>query len=84
MLVTYLLAFRSCITSNVGSSPAPPVEPPKEGKFETLRSAPSKSRLQTFRFAPEHKDLTCPVCEEGLDKRGLLVKVLQKEERKIL
>ncbi len=74
LVAAYLLAFRTCALSNLVTPPSAP-DAPKDGKFSTLRSGSAKSRLQTFRFAPEHRDLKCPVCEEGLDKRGLLVKV---------
>lgn len=75
LLEAYLLAFRKCIGEHGEvAAPAAPEEP-SEGKFSTMRAGTGRARLQTFRFGAEHKDLKCPVCEEGLDRRGLLVKV---------
>jgi hypothetical protein len=91
LLLTYLIAFRSCLGLEKSSSSsasatasasniAPVAESAKEGKFATLRSAgPVKSGIETLRVGPEHEGQSCPVCEEPLDRMGLLVKVMPEK-----
>ncbi len=81
LLLTYLSSYRARVTQGLqlqsgnqtATKPAP-----KEGRFGTLRAAPSMSKtsLETISSGPEHVGVLCPICEGALDNRGLLVKVM--------